>query len=295
MIREMVSLYRYHHSGSLEFANHDYHNAFLKLLNDLEEINRTPPVGASVLDLGCGQRFPNSLLFAAKGMRVTALDVNVIAQSSSLKYLFSMAKKNGIKRALMSLTRGMLFDRQYYSTLEQIAGNTLLSKVSDIKFISAEANGSSYPLEDSAFDLVISNAVLEHVKDVEMYFSEVARLLKPNGTFYGIVHNYYSLSGGHNLQWAFPDTIPPKDVPAWDHLRKDLYPTHVYLNKLLPEEYKQAAQKHLELIAFEPRNVNHDRTGYEGEVFLTDDIRQELAEYDRELLLTRAYCIIARR
>ena len=36
------------------------------------------------------------------------------------------------------------------------------------------------PYEDSKFDLVISNTVLEHVKNIELYYSETSRVLKKN-------------------------------------------------------------------------------------------------------------------
>lgn len=41
------------------------------------------------------------------------------------------------------------------------------------------------PFEDASFDLVIMDAVLEHLDEVERSFAEVARILKPGGTFVG--------------------------------------------------------------------------------------------------------------
>ncbi len=43
------------------------------------------------------------------------------------------------------------------------------------------------PFEDETFDVVIMDAVLEHIPDVGKAFSEVARVLKPNGLFIGYV------------------------------------------------------------------------------------------------------------
>jgi ubiquinone/menaquinone biosynthesis C-methylase UbiE len=37
------------------------------------------------------------------------------------------------------------------------------------------------PFEDQSFDIVVSNTVLEHVKDLDMVFAEIARVLRPNG------------------------------------------------------------------------------------------------------------------
>jgi SAM-dependent methyltransferase len=41
--------------------------------------------------------------------------------------------------------------------------------------------GGKLPLDDSCIDLCIADAVLEHVDDVERFFSECARVLKPGG------------------------------------------------------------------------------------------------------------------
>ncbi len=43
------------------------------------------------------------------------------------------------------------------------------------------------PFADSAFDIVIMDSVLEHVKDVDAAFTEVARVLRPGGAFIGYV------------------------------------------------------------------------------------------------------------
>jgi SAM-dependent methyltransferase len=43
------------------------------------------------------------------------------------------------------------------------------------------------PFSDSSFDIVIMDAVLEHVEDVGASFTEVARVLRPGGAFIGYV------------------------------------------------------------------------------------------------------------
>ena len=47
------------------------------------------------------------------------------------------------------------------------------------------AAAEQLPFEDASFDLVIMDAVLEHLDEVERSFAEVARILKPGGTFVG--------------------------------------------------------------------------------------------------------------
>jgi hypothetical protein len=129
--------------------------------------------------------------------------------------------------------------------------------------------------------------VVEHVVDVVGFAAEIKRLLLPGGYSYGIIHNFYSLSGGHNLEWAYPDECPSLKVPLWDHLRESGFPSWAYLNRLKPEEYLNAFSRELEIILFEGRDINHNPGGLEGELLLTPELCAELAAYPRELLLTR--------
>jgi len=137
--------------------------------------------------------------------------------------------------------------------------------------------------------------VLEHVADVPGFAREIARILAPGGLFYGIIHNFYSLSGGHNPDWAYADERPSTRVPPWDHLRENLHPAFVHLNGLAPDAYRSALGETLEVLLFEGRDINHDAPGIEGERFLTPDIASELVAYPRDLLLTRSWCVIARK
>jgi len=45
------------------------------------------------------------------------------------------------------------------------------------------APGDRIPEHDASFDFVFSNSVLEHIDDIEPVIAEVARLLRPGGTF----------------------------------------------------------------------------------------------------------------
>lgn len=49
------------------------------------------------------------------------------------------------------------------------------------------ANAEDMPFEDASFDVVIMQAVLEHIPDVGTAFSEVGRILRPGGVFIGYV------------------------------------------------------------------------------------------------------------
>jgi ubiquinone/menaquinone biosynthesis C-methylase UbiE len=45
------------------------------------------------------------------------------------------------------------------------------------------ASAGALPFKDSSFDFVFSNSVLEHIPDIDSVIAEVARVLRPGGTF----------------------------------------------------------------------------------------------------------------
>lgn len=295
MLREFKELVSVHSGWTQRFAEHDVQSVFNKTVRDLNQYGFSSMEDKRVLDLGCGQRFPFALQCAAAGARVTALDLNYMKPDSFPSYFIHTAQHNGLKRAAKSSLRRLMWDSRYYEVLEENAGKPLRSYAPRIEFVVSDPTSTVYQLPSGAFDLIASNAVLEHVADVPAFAAEVARLLDSGGLFYGIIHNYFSLSGGHNMDWAYADEAPPDDVPPWDHLREQRYPNWVYLNKLKPEEFQAAFGYHLDLLCFDGVGIHHELNEPEGERFLTPEIEAELSQYPRELLLTRAWRIIARK
>jgi len=265
ILREINDLIKYNARNTQRFAKHDCRNVFEKALNDLGHVGFDSVAGKKVLDLGCGQRFPFSLQCAAEGADVTALDLSYVKPDALLLAFLNIAKYNGLKRALKSIFRRLLFDRSYYKKLDFFAGRSLRDFSARINFSIADPKAIHYHFPDNSFDLIASNAVVEHVENVVIFASEISRLLHNGGYFYGIIHNFYSLSGGHNLEWAFPDDHPSEKVPPWDHLRKNCFPGWAPLNRLRPEEYKKAFSEHLDILLFEGRDINHNPGGLEGE------------------------------
>jgi SAM-dependent methyltransferase len=289
-----LSLFQHHINHGKQWAEHDFQNVFGKTLRDLESLGYDGYQGKDVLDMGCGQRYPFALLCAAHGARVTAADVDYVKPDCFPLAFYRIARHNGLKRAIRSAARRLLFDRLYYSTLENAAARPLIPFRGLINFVLANPD-QAYPLPSESFDLIVSNAVLEHVADVPRFASEVERLLKPGGWFYAIIHNFYSLSGGHHPEWWYPDDHPSKTVPPWDHLRENRFPPYAYLNRLKPEEYLESFEKRLNILLFEGRDHNHDPGALEGEKLLAGSLARELSAYPRELLLIRAFCLICRK
>ncbi|MEP7108280.1 MAG: class I SAM-dependent methyltransferase [Ferruginibacter sp.] len=295
LLREINTIYQYHQRSTREFAIHDYTNVYKKTLKELRGFGLESIEGKEILDLGCGARFPFSLLAASDGASVTALDISYVKPHALPVFFLKILMANGLKRAAKSSIRKLLFDKLYLKQLEASAGKLLSPFIPKINFVLADPTAGYYQLPSGKYDVITSNAVLEHVGDLKKYFLEVYRLLKKGGLAYGFIHNYYSISGGHNLANAFPDTNPSPTIQPWDHLRRNQFPTHIYLNKLKPSDYKAAVPANLEILLFEGRDINHDKGGLEGERYLTPEVQAELSQYPAEILLTRSYCIICRK
>ena len=295
MLREVRDLLRYHSQSTTLFAEHDVNNVYRKALGTLEAVGFNDLRGKRVLDLGCGQRYPFALQLAAAGATTTALDVNHVAPGRETAAFLQTLRQNGPKRALKSTVRRAMFDGRYYRALERTSGLPLRSYASQIQFVVADPTQATYPLPPASLDLIVSNAVVEHVPDVPRLAVEVARLLVPGGLFYAVIHNFYSLSGGHNLEWAYPDQHPSQRVPPWDHLRENKYPTWVHLNRLTPEQYRETFGAVLDVVHYQAIGLDHEPDTPEGERFLTPEVAKELADYPREWLLMRSWCMVCKR
>lgn len=96
------------------------------------------------------------------------------------------------------------------------------------------------PFEDGAFDVVISNHVIEHVKDQQRHVDEVFRVLKGGGTVYLATPNRYWITDPHYripfINWM-PRRVASMYLKLLQKKNWDISPiTHKYLKKLAKRE-----------------------------------------------------------
>ena len=126
--------------------NYDRFSALQQTVSDrlIESFEHIKINPETVLDLGSGTGFGSKhLKLLFKKTKIYELDVSIEMLKSSRNKYFRLFKKN--------------------------------------RFICAEAN--KIPLSDNSIDLVFSNLMLQWCNDPDAVFSEVARVLKPDGVF----------------------------------------------------------------------------------------------------------------
>jgi len=104
--------------------------------------------------------------------------------------------------------------------------------ISDVeRSLLCNAVGEHLPFNDAAFDLIVSNTVLEHVQSPRMVISEMARVLKPGGLCWISVPNYlFPMEPHWQLMWIpyLPRRVAEK-YAAWRGRNPDFLKTVTYI------------------------------------------------------------------
>lgn len=273
----------------LTAANHDYFNSFLKSKKDIEQLLPLPLNESSILIIGCGYRYPDVLLYSTCSKNVCGLDIEDVFYRDGFKLSYdSFRRKN--KNVLASLYNTYRIRnglRKYYKRIYELENYTVNHE--GLNLISYD--GKKIPFEDDKFDAVLSNAVLEHVTDLESFFFEVNRVTKPLGVSRHLYHNYYCFSGCH-LPQSFCEKHP------WGHLRGKYQTDPNHLNQVTIDTVSKFFSSFFELNNIFQVSKDHSKKGvdetfsFERKDLLTPDIRNELKNYSDEQLLTRSYLIV---
>ena len=100
------------------------------------------------------------------------------------------------------------------------------------KVIFLKNNTENLAFRDKTFDLIVSFSILEHVKDPEKALIEWERVLKDGGYLFVDYSPYYSLAGGHSVDYTFlPVQILPFKFVRW-------YVLHKRWNPMNPKSFK---------------------------------------------------------
>ena len=279
-------------------AEHDFNNAFQKSRQDISELLGQRIDDARVMVLGCGYNYPDVALWSTVVDDVVGVDVRRVFWRNGLGLLYKCLRHDGRGR-IRSMGESIYKRRGYPAycrRLRELSGT-------DLDFVHQDLisyDGKSLPFADGSFDVICSNAVLEHVSDLATLAREMRRVMKEGGVSYHLWHNYYSLSGGHvNDRLAFER--------PWGHLLGDpnvalhLGLSGTYLNKMLPSDIVKSLSNSFHSVSVLQVDKDHRKKGidrafsYEGESLLAPDLENRLSPIPREILLTRAYLLVGRR
>jgi SAM-dependent methyltransferase len=243
----------------------------------MEDVYGGPIEDLDILEVGPGQGMTRAYYFGLKN-RITALDTDIIARGFDIPTYWKMFRTNGAGRVIKSFGRELIVGRQaravWAATLDTKKLTTPENLCGDI---CQEVPG------ENAFDVVMSWSVFEHVPDPDAAMDNILKALRPGGIFYISLHLYTSNYGHHDIR-AFTGSL--KDLPLWGHLRpstEHLITPSSYLNEWRLSQYRETFSKkspgYVEILEkFEHPEVYGP--------YLTGDLREELADYDDDELLT---------
>lgn len=241
--------------------------------------------GIRALDVGCGLLQWQTILLHSRGADVTGVDMEYVRGDRRLDKYVHIARTNGFERALKTAFWDYTYRSQYRRALQAHAGFALTMDGLTLQQHTAER----LPFDDDTFDLAASHEVFEHIDDVAGAVGEVRRVLKPGGYAYINIHLFPSISGGHNVEWKYPDSEPSTRVPPWDHLRERQFPEHPsHINELRERDYRPIFEDAFEIVSWEASAI-------EGQTQLTPEIRSELSDYSAEELLKKGVIVLARK
>nr|MDO8081642.1 class I SAM-dependent methyltransferase [Candidatus Freyarchaeota archaeon] len=99
------------------------------------------------------------------------------------------------------------------------------------------ADASNSPFSDEVFDILVCNDVIEHIPDVNKFFSEISRLLKSDGLIFIETPNklspYVIISDPHSglpFVVLLPKRIADPFVWRWSRVKNSLYYNATYLD-----------------------------------------------------------------
>lgn len=256
---------------------------FNNLLKVIKKYLKKRVTECNILEVGCGQRFAVTLLLNTIGAKVIGIDADYIDPNFSFKKLLKIFKYNGFERFIKTLVRHIFYDKAYYKMISQQYGGALKFKNIDIRLMDI----CSTNFDNDTFDCIFSNAVFEHLYDVDKACREINRIIRSDGIIYISIDLFPSLSGGHNLEWAYPVMDLRRKVPPWDHLRENLYPAHVFLNKFCECDYLDIFKKYFSII-----DISYK---YEGDNYLNIKILDELKNYSKDELLKRNIKVLMKK
>ena len=271
-------------ADAAEIAQHNYEVVHLPLRERLRSRYGDDMRHLRVLDYGCGFTYPQVSFLHEEVKEVIGLEVAPVFRDGWLRLVRANGGFRNPKEVLWLLYRygrGNLYFRQ----LSRRYGMRIDHRAYHI----VHYDGQRIPFDDRSFDYVISNAVLQELPgSLECCAKELARVLKPGGAIDLEWHNFYSWSGNYRSE-------EENGRKPWGHLLES--GNFSPLNRATPEDIVGAFAPWFSDLRILSHDRRHRVAGQdpdyepEAEEQLTADLRERLAQYPREWLITRGFIL----
>lgn len=144
---------------------------------------------------------------------------------------------------------GAIFPHSWKEEVEFLVGCDLGNAIRRNQNINAGVNAdlSMLPFKCESFDIIFSRYVFEHIQAPDQVFTEIARVLKPNGKLIILTPSRYHYVTF--LSRLMPHSIHERVAAVRGNAPEDTFPT-VYLANTRPELAANAKRAGLSLIEF---------------------------------------------
>ena len=240
-----------------------------------------------VLEIGFGAR-PHRLVWLYNlAVDVRGVDLDKPLLKLSANSLYEILRHNGAERALKSITRYCISDKQQWRHMaSEVGSRGQRFSIPEERLIVADAATEDFWSQVGHMDFIYSEDVFEHIpqENLNILLEGMAKSLRPNGLALIRPMVFTGICGGHHLEW-YPHTLDQQRVrrtEPWEHLRRKRFPADTYLNRLTRREYVELFEKYFRIL--ENKTMNPRR----GEQFMTYEIRRELSYFDDDELFSNS-------
>jgi ubiquinone/menaquinone biosynthesis C-methylase UbiE len=236
--------------------------------------------GLEILDVGPGQQLKHMRALSVMNP-VTGIDMDIVPQGFHLRDYVELLRHSPVLRTAKTVTRKLLgWDTLFEKSLAQSLG---VQRFPRLPVLRMDATRMTFP--EASFDLVCSWSAFEHIESPRTALAEVARVLRPGGIAYLVIHLYTSHSGSHDPRTLTREGMAP---PYWPHLRpghRETVQPNCYVNEVRLDAWKQMFQETMPGVRF-----IHQR--HEELVPHVRELKEqgELVDYSDDELLT--VCLI---
>jgi ubiquinone/menaquinone biosynthesis C-methylase UbiE len=257
-----------------------------------EQITGHKLCDAKILEIGYGARPNRLILFMSLGYSIMGIDLDKPMLKTNLTDFISIYKKNGLKRFIKTFIRNIFFDRHERLALKQVLqkrDRNLL--IDESKFLVGDAGSFEFPSE--SIDFIYSEDVFEHIPAdaIHRLCDNLSRAITKDGLALFSPFVFTGISGNHLVEW-YPHTLNLNMVRSsepWEHLRKRRFHADCYLNELRVHDFEVIFKQYFDIVNV--LNINPNS----GKQYLTNEIKEELAEYSEAELLSDKWVFVLRR